>query len=595
MSLVSLAIAGDASAQDVALPTRLAQCQPQNAAADAAEIRYRNCFPDIRESSYAAAYISFNNDRMNLDAYLDGLERNQRRSFLTFLRSLFVSNTDTVLVVARIVAKPGGGRPDELVGSYTLMKIFKSDRGGDHFSVEKLTKDGFEGPIFSADSTSRVVVQISYAAEHRAESNVSGAISQLGDLLGGISYLRKISALAADKKAEIKRLDDLITSKFNRNADFGNAVDLGLDPAGTQAFYGRLTLGKYLDSSAGGNLHVAVVPVASVLVNNAPVDPSSIQYGDGRWDPVATRRISDRYIDGLPLSSHVRQAMGDDYLLLSRAADQTTFNRVCDRLSEFLSDPAFGLSGTDSMAATWAFIAGNPLLKSPPVRANYCLSAFEQQGILERHGLGLPPLSIVPDAKFDSLIAAAQLYAARADESAIAAQQEINRALVAETRAALIPPPEGYSSKPLGGHRYAGQTVDPVEPFHGVATETMSGREGNRYEGQLTLAGSGLIYEGLGRYVVSRPGTAGWEYRDYTGDFQANWFSGNGVMRWPDGREFKGQFARDLPSGYGILSYPSGERYHVRMVDGLPNGPAVREQNGERRGGNWISGTFVPE
>lgn len=107
LSLVSLAIAGDASAQDVALPTRLAQCQPQNAAADAAEIRYRNCFPDIRESSYAAAYISFNNDRMNLDAYLDGLERNQRRSFLTFLRSLFVSNTDTVLVVARIVAKPG--------------------------------------------------------------------------------------------------------------------------------------------------------------------------------------------------------------------------------------------------------------------------------------------------------------------------------------------------------------------------------------------------------------------------------------------------------------------------------------------------------
>jgi hypothetical protein len=575
------------------LPPRLEQCRPITVAADAPEIRYRDCFPALSGEFYGAAYISFNNDGMNLDSYLQALNAQQRRSFLKHLKSLFVSNTDPVLVVARITAKPGT-KPDHLIGVYELMRLSKSDSNGSHFSVSKSTKDGLEGPIFYAQSSSKIMVEIAYISERKVDSRISGAITGLANLLGGLGFYTSAASLVSGQREEIKKYDDLITSQFNRTGPFYHTVDLSIDPLGNQALYSRIALGSILPDAPYGNLHVAAVPVSSVLLNNPPADPKALKYADGRWDPSATGPITNRRIDGVPLAGHVRQAMGTDYLTLSKEGDDQAFLNACATLAAVVDDPKFGFSGEDKIAATWAFIAGNPMLKRASVRSKYCLASSEQSGRLKELGMGLPPLIPVPDVKYDPLIEAARLSAARSDERAIAAQQAINQALIAETRARLPAPPEGYFLGAQGMHRYAGRTISPVSSFDGVAIERIDGRIGNRYEGQLSLVGVGLIYEGLGRYIVDKPGPVQ-DYRDYTGDFQANWFSGYGVMRWPDGREFKGQFARDLPSGYGIVSQNDGQRYYVRMVDGVPTDLAVREVAGEKVGGRWISGTFVPD
>jgi hypothetical protein len=79
------------------------------------------------------------------------------------------------------------------------------------------------------------------------------------------------------------------------------------------------------------------------------------------------------------------------------------------------------------------------------------------------------------------------------------------------------------------------------------------------------------------------------------GNFENNYFHGQGTYTFADGREYSGDFFLDHIKGRGTLTYPDGEKYTGNFVNGRYHGHGILSFAMDRvpLEGLWNDGRFV--
>ena len=70
---------------------------------------------------------------------------------------------------------------------------------------------------------------------------------------------------------------------------------------------------------------------------------------------------------------------------------------------------------------------------------------------------------------------------------------------------------------------------------------------------------------------------------------------GEGVFKWPDGREYNGHYFEDEKNGYGEFSWPNGKKYRGLWKNGKQNGEGEIYDPNEKKWkkGYWKEGKRV--
>lgn len=562
------------------------------------EARLYDCFTITNVDFYGTGFISFNNDRMDIDSFINAKRSDQKRSLLARIGSIFVSNSKTVTYVAKMTLQPGDGTPNIDVGTFPLMSISKSNTNGHHYDVAKLTVDCMQGNAFYANTNSKLMVELAYVPEVINKSEITKIIAAADLLRLSLGALTSVKTIAPEIARDLQAANDKIVSIFNSYGQFKNTVILGFNAKGLQAFRAVTTLGDLLPASSGGLLYLAAYPVPTILLDDAYNDSATPQRRERNWDASGTGPITARVLNGARLREQVKLAMGTSFAALASGRDENGFLDACATLTSVLADTGFSLVSDDRIAATWAFTAENPLMGSYSVRHNYCLAPAEANGTLKRLGLTLPTIPSRPltDSQ-KQIMVQARAAADVAETSQVTAQSIINEAAAAETHALLWPTPAGFVAREVFGiERFSGPAPASGLSIKGALTETDTIRDhkGNRYLGELTLSGVRLVPNGRGQFVSGSINST-FPFTSYAGTFVDGVFSGHGLMQWPNARRFAGGFARNLPNGYGVLTLPTNERYYVFMTDGVATGTSISEIGGTRIAGTGVAGAFVPD
>lgn len=74
--------------------------------------------------------------------------------------------------------------------------------------------------------------------------------------------------------------------------------------------------------------------------------------------------------------------------------------------------------------------------------------------------------------------------------------------------------------------------------------------------------------------------------------------NGDGIMRWPDGRNYTGFFQDDMLHGRGVMDWPDGRRYDGEWNKGKQHGFGEYIKNNKIKYGMWKDGikqTWITE
>lgn len=580
-------------AQDTAppLPPLLADCKFEKSLAPAS---YSGCFLPPLTDYYGRLFIRSDMPAFDFSTVAAQLDKNRKASLAKRVKNFFLPNTTDGSLVATVTLMPS----NTVIGVYELARFHKSRSRG--FTIDATTSvfNGYVGPYFQAQSgTAQLNILVRYVYTKDQGSILSKLVADASTLLSGEGILTGKPILSAPTLKAVQALETAITQQFGAKAAVGSMIQLNFNPASTMAVYRAIPFGGVSEDKPGA-LFMGAVPLRSALVDLSPRELDKSAYTNGGYGTLATNPIQNRTIGSATLRDHVSQKMGADYARLTDGSDEAGFLVACQKLKTVIEDAGLGLNADDQLAATWSFIAANPLLSKKDVRGKYCLHASEISGDMLRPRLDLPKIdSPPPTSQQEAILAPAMAAAQKANESKVSAQSAINIALEALNKANLPVAPAGYEKKPGGLSDYRGQSATATGSFYGVFVDMVSTRKNNRFEGSMVLSAGVPIFEGAGRYTPAS-GNAGFAYTDYVGDFRANYFKGFGIMRWPDGREFHGEFAADEPAGYGIVYTKDGTRFygHFSGPQAIGSGDAIRRAvDGSFTSGHWVSGMFMPD
>lgn len=569
------------------LPPLLANCKVEGGTAP---FSYNSCFIAPSVDYYGRLFIRFDMATFNFDQVASALDKERKRSLLKRVKSFFLPKTTEGSLVATVTLMPA----NIVVGVQELARFKRSDSKGITINSSSSSLNGYASPFFKAENgTAQLSVKVRYVFTKDQGSILSSLIADATKLLSGEGFLSGKPVLSQPALEAVKAVEAKITEQFKVAQAIDNDVQLSFNPGTTMAVYRAIPFGDILDNSA--QLFLAAVPLRSALVDLPPNDLDKHHYTNGGYGMLATNPIRNRTIRGVSLKDYVSEKMGSQYTALDDGSDKAKFLQACQTLKAVVEDTTLSFSADDQLAATWAFIAANPLLSQKDVRQQYCLHASEVSGDLKRPLLDLPKVDAPPPTDLQAAVLAPAIVAAeKAATSQASAQSAINVALEAMNKANLPVAPSGYEKKLNGLSEYHGQNMVTPGRFYGTFVDLVSTRKGNHFEGSMILSGSSPIFDGLGRYTPAS-GT-GFAYKEYSGNFSANYFKGFGIMRWADGQEFHGEFANDEPAGHGILFKPDGRRFYGRFsgIQPVGNGDAVERTNdGTLKSGRWVSGTFI--
>ena len=66
---------------------------------------------------------------------------------------------------------------------------------------------------------------------------------------------------------------------------------------------------------------------------------------------------------------------------------------------------------------------------------------------------------------------------------------------------------------------------------------------------------------------------------------------GQGLYKWPDGRQYEGNYVDDKKDGYGVYTYPDGRCYKGQWKNGKQHGEGLFiSPEGIQRKGEWKLG-----
>jgi hypothetical protein len=565
----------------------MANCQEIRSLSSSEGRSYSACNSYSVKDYYGRIFVRFSMPDFNFDQFTADVDRATRRNLLRRVSSFFLPHTREGSLVARFVLQRGNGLPDVTIGIVELAKFNMSDSKGIVITRSGESLDGFYGPTFLADGNTQVRVETTYIFKRVQSSRISSLIGSASRLLSGQGFLGGKVKVSDEAQQALVDVEKEIVASFNTTATFANPIQVSYDVESTSGIYRRVTFNGVL--TAPGQLYVGAIRIPSVLVDLPEAGVPAI-YTTGGYDITATNPILNRTIQATTLRDYVAKQMGAQVSQLARSDDAAHFRAADSALETVLTDTTLRLVSEDQLAAQWAFTARNPLLADPQVRAGYSLRSAETGGALARLRLDLPPVATVLPDGAKALVAASQAAADLAAAAQQEAQTALTRAAEASGKSMLPVTPTGVERWSDPSWVYDGETRTAGGRFYG---HLLAPRLKAEYLGSLVLSGTTPIYEGAGRYT---PVTGTAPFRDYTGQFVANWFSGHGVMRWPDGREYYGQFAQDQPSGFGVLFAAGGVRYYASYAGGQPTGTVVRRKgDGTLDLGRWVGDQFVAE
>lgn len=66
---------------------------------------------------------------------------------------------------------------------------------------------------------------------------------------------------------------------------------------------------------------------------------------------------------------------------------------------------------------------------------------------------------------------------------------------------------------------------------------------------------------------------------------------GQGIYKWPDGRQYEGNYYDDKKEGFGVYTYPDGRCYKGNWKGGKQHGEGIFiSPEGHQRNGEWKNG-----
>lgn len=563
---------------------------PDNVSKD---IRLKNCFRAPADSFYGRAYVDFSIRNADLDGLLRQSDNAVRKDILKTLGSLFISNTDLAHFVLVAVAK----NPDGTKVSLGATKLFSVRKTGNRkFSLSSESRFGPLPVRFLADRNSTIEFNLGVIVEHQAESRVASILAKLSDF-AGISLPSIPGLPLTTPQEQFVKLDQELSGLLSSQQLISTFVPLHFDERYVQAYETSFALQKFLPAGADLKLRIESAYETSIFPQEDAFSSNGAQTtGLAEAGGLKSDQFRKTPLMGQPLVNHVITGIGlNSFNDLRQVVDNKRFYDACWKLQSYLEQGPLSLTAADQLRVMWAHVSASPLLKDREVREKYCLSTKEND--LKALGLGMPELEAVRLA--DNYYAIYEQARSEADKAQLivdAAVSRRNDALASADNAARQTDPDLYGFAELTGMQLAGELPTEGVTFLSLATEVYGSRKGNTYAGELIRTGDTVVFQGLGQYTSINPeDDIGFE--SYVGQWEGNFGTGNGQIRYHDGYVFVGEISREKPHGFGIWIHPDGMIYFVRMSEGKPVGLVVREdKEGKRVGGQFNAlGRFRPD
>ncbi|QSR19728.1 hypothetical protein [Novosphingobium sp. KA1] len=580
----STAAAQEQVADAALVPERYSKCGKVALAGEPGTLQLNKCFNPSVGGYYGRLYLAALPPEFEVLTDEKFRESAEGRAFWASVRSLFVKKQKSGSVIATFQVH----QPGEQAVTIAILELAKFNYDdGKSFKISKSGSylNAYVGPIFYADANTTVTASIEYKYDKKVKTDITPYITGAMSALSGIGFLGKKVVIPSDAAAKVMSYEKALAEHFNSESTLVSNFSLSFDSAGgTNAFNRSLDFNRTIPSK--GYLFAGVDRIPSVLVD-PPAAGKPLQFTDGGYGIGATSFVLERKVQGKPLRDYFIGPMGEDFQKLYQQENAADFIAATAHLRSVVDSADLALVNADKVAALWAMIATNKLMKNPDVRANYVLQADEKY--MQQLGLELPDIFHEWTASDKALLAAGAAGMASAQASVANAKSAYAQAEHAALRYAIVP--LGADLEPAiesDQWSYRGEKVQAGGVFYGRIANLAGNAKDNTYDGQVSWSGGIPIMQGVGRYTFASGPIA-----SYIGDFQGNYFHGFGRMTWQNGEYFLGTFANDKPNGFGVLFTATG-RYFINYLDGKPDGASLFVGNdGTRKPGEWIAGAFV--
>ncbi len=542
------------------------------------ETYYNECFDEPDGLFYGRAYTYFSMENTDLQGLIK--DSGRRNGFWNALKDLIISNDDTAFVVMRVSALNASDQKVSL-GTVPFLRILREGRR--RYSAVRIPYDGSLPPRFLADADSELTFEIGVLLEREGESRIAQLLGRAAQLTG-ITVPTFGQLTLTDRQAEFLDIDQKISDLISFRSEISTILPLKFRENERNAFETSTALGQFLPEDAGVRIIVAAYPQQSIFPlatvfqaseNSGLAIPGGSFATEVRTTSVGGTNIFEALVAKLGIELATTLRFGEDPDKLETA---------CQALSFYSESSAVPLTSDDRFRLEWALMSGNQTLSNAELRNSSCIKAKEQDWA--RLGLGLPDLEeerLPPELELIKQKAAEERDEALEVFSQALAMRDQARTMAEQARSSFFAEPVGNKA---GSAFFAGQ-INPIYKFSGrrlqedaitsglgVLEETFSEREGNLYEGQVTINNGQVVLQGLGQYT-SIKSIDNLGFKEYVGNFESNLGTGHGRILSYDGAEYLGETSREQPHGFGIVSCPDESLVYGRFFDGLLRGKAV--------------------
>ncbi len=597
------------AADDPVLPERFSACA-HDAAFDTNTTRvYVKCNDKAASDYYGRIWLSFSAPELD-SSYADGMKGSEKQNFLKRVASLFVKNSKTGSLIAKISVSQNGGANTQ-IAVIELARFSRTGGGSKGFAISESSAvlNSFLGPTFIGNpTTTNVIVELQFRSLKKNKTAIVGTFLEARDAIAKVSLIRSIADIPQEARDALTKAENAIAATYDADTEQPQTIVLSFDRFSSNAVRKTVTFKGAADKQPGF-LFVAVSRQPTILTE-APDPKEKLVYGDGRYSGEVANRILNQPVKNKTLRDYVREKMPETYGALTDGLDSDAFIKAAKTLRGIVESSDLGLNASDQTAAKWAFLAPSPLMTNHAVRKEYILANEERDGTLKSYGLGLPPVD--PPA----LKPAEKAIVDEGEATANQARSAEMRANVSAERASLAaietyqPGVAGNGALGRAMHRaglseYRGEPMTVDSSFYGVvdnfrwnsaaaveAGEPSETVTGERYAGMLRNVGGVLQREGYGRLSfggdAAKSGVV-----SYNGEFAKGTISGFGHMIWVDGSEFRGRFASGDPAGAGLYTSAEGGSYFVEYLGGVRSSSAVQlAADGKQIAGSWTGDAF---
>lgn len=563
------------------------------------ETYYNECFREPDGAFYGRAYTYFSMENADLQALIEDSDR--KRSFWNALKDLIVKNKDSVYVVMRASALNSSGQRVSL-GTVPFLRIVRN--GSKNYQAVRVPYDGSLPPRFLADGRSEVTFELGVIIERKGESQIAQLLDKAAQLTGiPIPAIGQVNL--TDPQKQFLEIDRQISELISYKGEFTTITPLKFRQNERHAFETTAALAKFIPPDAGIRVIVAAYPQTSIFPEVSAYlssDGSRLAEPGGRF----ATEIRTTTVSGVNLFEALIAELGQERAIALRFGNNPEeLITACQVLNFYAESSAVPLTSDDRFRLEWALMSGNQTMSNAQVRNSSCMTSKEAEWA--KLGLGLPQIEaerLSEDFEQIKQRAAVERDAARQIYSQAIAVRDMARTQSERAIAKFFEEPVGNkdNSELFTGqinpiYRFSGKQEDAGAQTLGLGKleEKFSERDGNLYEGQITISNGQVVLQGFGQYsAVTGVDTLG--FKEYVGTFDSNLGTGHGRILFADGSEYLGQTSREKPHGFGVLRLPNNSVEFGEFFDGVPRGRAVKVYaNGDEEGGEFdAEGKFRP-